>query len=569
MEQRRSITESPNSLSGDIDLATPEAIARILRQTDAQVFAGYLDYPGLYDSATLDTLQELAKRAADTLSDPKGMIALSGAGTSGRLAMFGARIFNHQLAALDRAPFRFLIAGAEPALIQAQEGAEDSPTQAKADLRPILEQASNLFYVGVTCGLSAPYIAGQIEELLPRDNCFSVLMGFNPLELARDTPIESWPFTFQQTAAKVACAENAALLNPVVGPEPVTGSTRMKSGTATKVLIEVLFHTAIQEMNRTRRPASLRGLVGELLEAYEQAYRRAYEALDNIGQLVELGGTALRSKAHIYYLGGSGQASQHGTDEPDAGILGLIDASECPPTFGASFEDVRGFLAGGWKALFPDGRADLSSRGGHYRIGIDDFRRDKLPELSQNDLCVFLGEFSGSRELLGDVKKAGAKTAAVAWQKNALKADVVVPLDVKPHKVLGVGPLEMAIKLVLNALTTGAHILAGKVFGNRMVDLRISNNKLFHRTTGIISDLIKVSNEQAIDALLRAVYRTDALTDSQRESPISECIETAKSVEKVVPKALLLATGKFTNATAAEALARNPVIRAVIEQHIK
>ncbi len=109
---------------------------------------------------------------------------------------------------------------------------------------------------------------------------------------------------------------------------------------------------------------------------------------------------------------------------------------------------------------------------------------------------------------------------------------------------LGAAPREVALKLTLNAITTGAHVLAGKVYGNRMIDLRISNNKLFHRTISIISDLIGVSAEEALEALLKSIFQTDELTEAEREAPISACIEAAKNVEKVVPKALLIATGQ-------------------------
>jgi len=127
----------------------------------------------------------------------------------------------------------------------------------------------------------------------------------------------------------------------------------------------------------------------------------------------------------------------------------------------------------------------------------------------------------------------------------------------------------MAVKLVLNAITTGAHVLAGKVFSNRMVDLRISNNKLFHRTVSIITDLIGVSAEEAHEALLKAVFQTDELTDAEREAPISACIEAARDVEKVVPKALLIATGRFTYQAATEALKRNPIVRSVISEFVR
>jgi len=570
MKPSRSITETPNPLTGDIDLASPLGIVRLLRQTDAQIFAGYGTYAGIYDNETLDRMAQLAEWCARILAQKDGLVVLSGAGTSGRLAMFITREFNHLSGWLQPSPFRFLLAGGPPALIQAQEGAEDDPYQAQRDLETIAQSREHVFYVGITCGFSAPYIAGQLEYALQQPNWKAVLLGFNPLELARTTSIEGWPWPFKATAEKVAAAPNGALLNPVIGPEPITGSTRMKSGTATKMLLEVLF-TAVRLHLIEQLPTKeqVRLFVRNAFERYERAYRSTYHSISEMAELVALGGATLRAKGHIYYLGGAGRSAQSSHTEPDAGILGLIDASECPPTFGAAFEDVRGFVQGGWRTLYPDCSVDPSGRAPHYRVSLEDFRNDKLPQLSENDLCVILGNVPAAASLIPEIRKRGAKCTAVAWREEATEGhDVVVNLGIEEDEIFGVGTAELGFKLVLNALTTGAHILAGKVYGNRMVDLRISNNKLFHRTLGIIMDLIGVDMDTALEALLRAIFETDNLTTAQRNASISECIEVSQRVEKVVPKALLLATGLFDYQQASDVLTHNPIVRMAISEHV-
>jgi N-acetylmuramic acid 6-phosphate (MurNAc-6-P) etherase len=570
MQPKRSITETPNPLSGDIDLATPLGIVRILRQADAQIFGGYLDYPGLFDDETLWTLSDLARRAAQTIRNPRGRVVLSGAGTSGRLAMFAARVFNELLECRPtEEKFRYLIAGGDAALIQAQEGAEDDPHQAIADLESVSAGADEVFFVGITCGFSAPYIAGQLEASMDKAGHFAVLLGFNPVELARNIHIEGWPRTFLDTARRVAAASNAALLNPVIGPEPVTGSTRMKSGTATKILLETLFHAAIRLASGELREDRLAAALLDMLRAYEQATRSLYLRAASLARLVEAGGHTLRAGGHIFYLGTAGVDAQgQRVDGMRTGLLGLIDASECPPTYGADFEDVRGFLVGGWRALFPQGGSDLSDRGGHYRISLADFVREKQPNLTANDLCVFIGQVPGAEAIREAAARAGSRVASVVWNGSQPADDIVITLDSPAADPGGQSLLETQIKLTANALTTGAHILAGKVFGNRMIDLRISNNKLFHRTVGIIADLMHVSHEEAVQALLRAIFETDELSDAQREAPISACIERAKRVSKVVPKALLLATGQYDLAGAEAALRRNPIVRSLLAEHL-
>ncbi|MGC8740357.1 MAG: hypothetical protein ACP5UB_02745 [Candidatus Sumerlaeaceae bacterium] len=572
MERKlRSLTETPNPLTTDIDLAPPVGIVRLLRQTDAQIFAGYSTYAGFYDRPCIDAMARSAKLVRDFCSDQKNVIVLSGAGTSGRLAMFLAREFNTAWRALGYEPFRFLIAGGPPALIQAQEGAEDDPYKAQQELRQLAQGAPRVLYFGITCGFSAPYIAGQLELALETRNWHAVLVGFNPVDLARSTPVEGWPFSFKATAEKVAGAPNGTILNPIVGPEPITGSTRMKSGTATKIVLEIVFSSAFQLLKGGLHEEDLDAYVLQCLREYETAYRTTYLEADKIAQLIAWGGNALRKKCHIYYLGNAGRMRLNAGEYAavDGGILGLIDASECPPTFGADFEDVRGFVESGWRCLFPDGSVDLSSRAAHYQVSLDDFRRNKLPKLKEDDLCIFIGKPADSHNLLEDIRRSGAHMAGLHWSGEPPEADIVVNLPISVHPHLGVAPLEMAIKLVLNATTTGGHILAGKVFGNRMVDLRISNNKLFHRTISIITDLMGVSAEEALEALLKSIFQTDELTEAQREASISLCIEIAKNVEKVVPKALLLATGRFSYSEASEALARNPIVRSVISEYVK
>ena len=571
MKPTKSITETPNELSADIDLADATGIVRILRQADAQIFSGFLDFPGLFDDPNLDAMAQLAKRAAQTLGNPRGIVVMSGAGTSGRLAMFAARTLNRAFPRAGTPAFAYLMAGGDAALVQAQEGAEDDPNQGVADLRVATADCGDVFYVGITCGYSAPYIAGQVEHMLDHATGHSVLLGFNPLELARDAAVENWHGTFREAAERLAASPGGTLLNPVVGPEPVTGSTRMKSGSATKILIEVLFAAAIALHKGALDKSGLREWIVARLRAYEEATRTTYLSIATISRLVEAAGDALRNHGHIIYLGAAGDDGQaSGLPPVDAGILGLIDASECPPTYGANFEDVRGFVSDGWESLLGGHRGRvLSERGGHYRFALSDFRDTKLPDITADDLVIALGEFPDRHALLAKAKEAGARTASVVWQGLEPAGDFAVCLPLGHDPALDWGPLQLAVKLVINAVTTAGHVLAGKVFGNRMVDLRISNNKLFHRTMGIIADLMGVSPDDAREALLRSVFQVDALTDAHRSAAISECIERGKMAEKLVPKALLMATGKFSYAEATAVLAKDPIVRAAIGQFVK
>ncbi len=556
--QKLSITEIPNELTTDIDVATPVGIVRLLRAADAQIYSGYRDYPALSDEEIVATIIQAVEWAAPVLGREDSVVIISGAGTSGRLAMFAARAFNRSLISRRRSPnVRYLIAGGNLALIAAQEGAEDDPHQAIDDVEPLVEGKRHVLYIGVTCGLSAPYVASQVLHLSRRRGTNCVLIGFNPADRARDVEVENWDETFASALRSVSRRANFLLLNPVVGPEPITGSTRMKGGSATKLLLETVFALAVEQAG----PSVLPDRVAACLTAYEQTRVAVYEQTAAIGRLVELGGRALRRRGHIYYVGA-------GTP----GILGTVDASECPPTFGADFDTVRGFIVGGWQTLLGPGH-DLSNEGPWYRISLDEFNRVKLPMLTGNDLVVGLGVDLDRQvgEALRRSRKAGALTAAVQVGRpvtRRLAVDAAVCVSNVPKTIIPGAPVfeEYGTKLVLNALTTGGHVLSGKVYQNRMVDLRISNNKLFYRTIGIIQHITGSSADAAKRYLLRSIYSTDRLTPGMLHAKPSQHVEASTNAPKIVPKALIMAIGRTTFAEAEKLLQKEPIVRAVIER---
>jgi N-acetylmuramic acid 6-phosphate (MurNAc-6-P) etherase len=572
-----SITEQPNPLTFDIDLASPSGIVKILRQTDSQIFNGWQTHDGLCDTAFLKRMRRAVDETAAILSQKgKKKIILSGAGTSGRLAMTAVRSFNRitRQAGMDPC-FHYLIAGGDLALIKAQEGAEDDPHTAQKELEALAGDAEKILYIGVTCGFSAAYIAGQLDYSSDREQYFSILMGFNPPELARKIKIEKWDKCFSDVVQKIEDHPRCVILNPIVGPEPITGSTRMKGGSATKILLEVLLTSALIKagiLSPKQLASSLKSLACDLdslifamLRQYENTRVDTYTHLEDIAHLVELGSIALKSQRHIYYIG---------TDV--YGVLGTIDASECPPTFGATFDDVRSYLPGGWPELL-DFNKDLSGAGKEYQISLEDFVRDKLHHLTPEDLVIILGKedtIEKHAPLLEKIKAMEAKLGAVLINPNVGAFpgfDTVVQLRLDPASLIYNNEMlgEYATKLVLNAITTGAHILSGKVYRNRMIDLNISNNKLFYRTVGIVKEIAGTDEDTAFRSVLKSIYRTDLPSEEQIKAPVSDHIKAAVWKKKTVPKAILLATGKFTCEQAERALEKEPVVRAIIDKITK
>jgi N-acetylmuramic acid 6-phosphate etherase len=182
-----------------------------------------------------------------------------------------------------------------------------------------------------------------------------------------------------------------------------------------------------------------------------------------------------------------------------SGRLGVLDASECPPTYGTNPEMVQGIIAGGHAAL------TRSQEGAEDRIEQAD---DDLAAhgVRKGDFVVGIAA-SGTtpyvRRGLAYARSVGAATALVACSpppQDALDVSDIVILPITgPEVVTGSTRMKAgtATKLVLNMITTGAMIRLGKTFGNLMVDLRATNVKLRDRSERILMEVCEVSRESA------------------------------------------------------------------------
>lgn len=579
----RPITEQSNPLTRNMDVADPIGMIRLLRQSDAMMFTGFDVHPALTDEEVMETLALAGYRLAQVISSPDAVVFMSGAGTSGRLAYMLCIEFNRVLRERRMAEcFKPLMAGGEAALIQAQEAAEDSTAAAVKDVKDVLatRDFKRGMYFGITCGLSAPYVAAQLDFLGGNARFESAMIGFNPIALARDMPIEGWDKTVKQVIEKALESQRFILINPVYGPESITGSTRMKGGSLTKIVLEIIFSVALEVLDNEEREGEARQDVSEeyllplrdhivtLVHRYRRSVQAAYGNIPALAELVRMAGSSLRSGGRIHYLG-----------RGIAGLMGVIDASECPPTFGANLFDVRGYIYEGWEFLGYTS-STMKSRGRAYEVSHEDFEQAVLPELSRGDLVIgictgVLGE--NARRLLVAATQARAWTALIFVGTDKPKAsdlpEGLSHLCFIEVPSMGFIPgtnneAELALKLCLNAVTTCGHTIAGKIFGNVMIDLRISNNKLYHRAIGLVSRLTSVSQEDARRALHQAIFKQEA-TDAEIEAtPVGVSVQRAVSRSKIVPLAILLATRKFTLAEAEERLAGEPRVRRIIEEVI-
>jgi len=182
-----------------------------------------------------------------------------------------------------------------------------------------------------------------------------------------------------------------------------------------------------------------------------------------------------------------------------SGRLGVLDASECPPTFGTNPEMVQGIIAGGEKAL------TRSQEGAEDRIegAVEDLTAHGV---RAGDFVIGIAA-SGTtpyvRRALTHARSIGAATALVACSpppQDALDVSDIVILPITgPEVVTGSTRMKAgtATKLVLNMITTGAMIRLGKTFGNLMVDLRATNKKLEDRSERILMEVCDVDRAAA------------------------------------------------------------------------
>ncbi|ELC9521722.1 N-acetylmuramic acid 6-phosphate etherase [Vibrio sp. Vb2110] len=185
-----------------------------------------------------------------------------------------------------------------------------------------------------------------------------------------------------------------------------------------------------------------------------------------------------------------------------SGRLGILDASECPPTYGTHPDMVIGLIAGGHQAILKA----VENAEDNAKMGQDDL---KALHLSKNDVVVGIAASGRTPYVLGGLeyaKSIGATTASIACNPEcamAEAADIAILPIVGAEVVTGSSRMKAgtAQKLVLNMLTTGAMIRSGKVFGNLMVDVEATNAKLIQRQTNIVVEATDASKEEAERAL--------------------------------------------------------------------
>jgi N-acetylmuramic acid 6-phosphate etherase len=215
--------------------------------------------------------------------------------------------------------------------------------------------------------------------------------------------------------------------------------------------------------------------------------------LPEIALAIDLVKEAFESGGRLIYAGA-------GT----SGRLGILDAAECPPTFGSDPSQVIGLIAGGKEAVFvaQEGAED------HEENGREALRQENFKE---KDVVCGLAASGRTPYVHGALKEAREKgchtifVTTVPGSQITIDVDILIDIPVGPEVVMGSTRMKSATaqKMVLNMITTGANIRRGKVYENVMVDLQLSNQKLHERAKRIIMMFADIDYKEA-DKFLEA-----------------------------------------------------------------
>lgn len=209
--------------------------------------------------------------------------------------------------------------------------------------------------------------------------------------------------------------------------------------------------------------------------------------LDKIEKLINNIEPRMHKGGRLFYIGA-------GT----SGRLGILDASECPPTFGVSDQIVIGLIAGGDKAI----RKSQEFAEDSLEQGWEDLKKY---EINSNDSVIGIAASGTTPYVISTIKKCNEKeilTGCITCNSNSpLSKEAKFPIDVVVGPEVVTGSTRMksgtAQKMILNIISTTLMIRLGRVKGNKMVDMQLANNKLVDRAEKMLMNELKISLDEA------------------------------------------------------------------------
>ncbi len=274
----------------------------------------------------------------------------------------------------------------------------------------------------------------------------------------------------------------------------------------------------------------------EIIKAMNKEDKKVALAVEkeipNIAKAIDIIVKAFKKGGRLFYIGA-------GT----SGRLGVLDASECPPTFGVSPDMVQAIMAGGERAYIKA----LEGAEDDPKLGRDDLLARNI---TANDVVVGIAASGRTPYVIGALEAAnqkGAATVAIVCNPDSLLtkvAQITIALVVGPEVLTGSTRLKAgtAQKMVVNMLTTAAMIQLGKVYGNLMVDVQMTNAKLVDRAVRIVTKATGADPNQAQKALQEGGSCKVAIVMILAKVDAFKALELLRDTDGFVRKAVELAT---------------------------
>ncbi len=257
-----------------------------------------------------------------------------------------------------------------------------------------------------------------------------------------------------------------------------------------------------------------------------------YNEIDHIATAVDAITERFRRGGRLLYVGA-------GT----SGRLGIVDASECPPTFGTEPSMVQGIIAGGTPAIFKaqEGAEDSFENGTHILHEHSVGEKDIVCGIAASGRTPYV------RGSIAEARRLGAFTILVTTNNRenikalGIEADVLICPKVGAEVITGSTRMKSgtAQKMVLNMLTTASMIRLGKTYGNVMVDVQMTNRKLVERAHGILMDITGIDYHKASEMLELSGYHVKTalvmiLADVSKEEAQKRLIQHEGFVRKAI-----------------------------------
>lgn len=253
------------------------------------------------------------------------------------------------------------------------------------------------------------------------------------------------------------------------------------------------------------------------------------KSLDKISNLIDAILAKYNENTRIIYIGS-------GT----SGRLGILDASECPPTYGVDYDKFKGIISGGKTAIFKA----IENAEDNFNLGEKDL---KFINLTKNDVVIGLTASGRTPYVIGAVKYAnsiGALTGSITCSENSeLSKYSKYPIEVivGPEVVTGSTRMKAgtAQKMILNMISTSIMIKQGKVYSGYMVDVKTSNEKLIERAKNIIQKTTGCSYNEAEKYLKLSNYDTKVaivmyLTKLNKENAINKLEKYNNNIAEII-----------------------------------